>query len=406
MSRDKLGVNDPCPCGSGKKYKKCHPGKYNKWGDLIPPDGVIAAAERFRNPIFPNLHPRSLTDEGVLTGRPFIDTIYNGARMRAVGSKVYKCPLNETFHQFILNRLWETLMQRWGHGWQTKQVKLPIETRHPLSVWFSGAYELVQKYMKPPDVVGFWRAEMTGEFRALLSFAYDMYTLEHHGVLLDEKIWQRIGIPDQFQGVRYEVAIAAMACRAGFRIEWCNDLDKHGEFIGTHIATEERIVFEAKTHTRSGILGKSGKFDPDKVRLKTVQHVHGALEQTKATGLPVLIFDDLNLPINEGKVDEQKWFEKIDKLFKKSKFYEEYRGSHYGGLIITNFAWHFHEILPKKPEGNDVISYWHTGGPFSIDPAIIRYLTETSKQYGFVPAKLEEMRKAGFKPIDDIGDKK
>ena len=23
-SGDKVGRNDPCPCGSGKKYKKCH----------------------------------------------------------------------------------------------------------------------------------------------------------------------------------------------------------------------------------------------------------------------------------------------------------------------------------------------------------------------------------------------
>jgi preprotein translocase subunit SecA len=24
---DKVGRNDPCPCGSGKKYKKCHGAK-------------------------------------------------------------------------------------------------------------------------------------------------------------------------------------------------------------------------------------------------------------------------------------------------------------------------------------------------------------------------------------------
>jgi len=23
-SQEKVGRNDPCPCGSGKKYKKCH----------------------------------------------------------------------------------------------------------------------------------------------------------------------------------------------------------------------------------------------------------------------------------------------------------------------------------------------------------------------------------------------
>lgn len=25
----KIGRNEPCPCGSGKKYKKCHPGEYD-----------------------------------------------------------------------------------------------------------------------------------------------------------------------------------------------------------------------------------------------------------------------------------------------------------------------------------------------------------------------------------------
>ncbi|MCM1314205.1 MAG: SEC-C metal-binding domain-containing protein [Alistipes senegalensis] len=27
---DKIGDNDPCPCGSGKKYKKCCKNKENK----------------------------------------------------------------------------------------------------------------------------------------------------------------------------------------------------------------------------------------------------------------------------------------------------------------------------------------------------------------------------------------
>jgi uncharacterized protein YecA (UPF0149 family) len=24
VAADKVGRNEPCPCGSGKKYKKCH----------------------------------------------------------------------------------------------------------------------------------------------------------------------------------------------------------------------------------------------------------------------------------------------------------------------------------------------------------------------------------------------
>lgn len=27
---NKIGRNDPCPCGSGKKYKKCHGGIYER----------------------------------------------------------------------------------------------------------------------------------------------------------------------------------------------------------------------------------------------------------------------------------------------------------------------------------------------------------------------------------------
>lgn len=29
MNQPKVGRNDPCPCGSGKKYKNCHYGKEN-----------------------------------------------------------------------------------------------------------------------------------------------------------------------------------------------------------------------------------------------------------------------------------------------------------------------------------------------------------------------------------------
>ena len=34
MPDDKIGRNDPCPCGSGLKYKSCHLGKV----DEVPPE--------------------------------------------------------------------------------------------------------------------------------------------------------------------------------------------------------------------------------------------------------------------------------------------------------------------------------------------------------------------------------
>ena len=41
VGRAKIGRNDPCPCGSGKKFKRCHlPAR-------IPTAAIVGAVERF-----------------------------------------------------------------------------------------------------------------------------------------------------------------------------------------------------------------------------------------------------------------------------------------------------------------------------------------------------------------------
>jgi hypothetical protein len=54
----KAGRNDTCPCGSGKKYKKCHgAGEQNKRGNtllliivgLLIAGGVVAGVNSFMN---------------------------------------------------------------------------------------------------------------------------------------------------------------------------------------------------------------------------------------------------------------------------------------------------------------------------------------------------------------------
>ena len=39
IRREKIGRNDPCPCGSGKKYKKCH-------GAASEPPAAASASSR------------------------------------------------------------------------------------------------------------------------------------------------------------------------------------------------------------------------------------------------------------------------------------------------------------------------------------------------------------------------
>ncbi len=50
MARQKISRNDPCPCGSGKKYKHCCYGKNIDWSER---------AERAKRPLLPRLASKS-----------------------------------------------------------------------------------------------------------------------------------------------------------------------------------------------------------------------------------------------------------------------------------------------------------------------------------------------------------
>ena len=41
MSR--TGRNDPCPCGSGKKFKHCHATKQDQWSPILLAALIVAA---------------------------------------------------------------------------------------------------------------------------------------------------------------------------------------------------------------------------------------------------------------------------------------------------------------------------------------------------------------------------
>lgn len=94
MSYPKVGRNDPCPCGALKsdgtpiKYKKCH---LNQPQSEIPPEVLKELVSRPTEPF---------EKDGFLTGRPFISTVFQGKRMRAMANRVYQRPIDETFHLF------------------------------------------------------------------------------------------------------------------------------------------------------------------------------------------------------------------------------------------------------------------------------------------------------------------
>src|SRR3989344_5525359 len=168
----KLGRNDPCPCGSGKKYKKCHYGYYNKSGQAMPPPGLLEVAEKLKNlPLEP------FEKGGFLTGRPFIDHVFKEQRFRAVGNRVYKRPLNETFHEFLLDTLAESLGRKWLHD----EFQKPLGDSHTLAIWYKEVVEQMQDKESVAENPKVFSIKNTGNIRTLLSIAYDFYSLAYCG---------------------------------------------------------------------------------------------------------------------------------------------------------------------------------------------------------------------------------
>jgi len=224
----KVGRNDPCPCGSGKKFKRC-------CLDRARPESFVKT---------PRL-PRRLRREDHETvavqssRRPIIEAEFKGRRFRAVWSRLYWRPLSETFHEF----LWHLLKWTLGEKWYLAEVKKAAEERHQIVQWFFDLHEW-QKANSTPEqrAAGAWGALPNGDVQALTSLAYDVYSLLHSNALPGDLV-ERLRDRREFQGVRYELAVAAIFVRADFELDYLKAKDKkHCEFLATHKTAQWRAA--------------------------------------------------------------------------------------------------------------------------------------------------------------------
>lgn len=295
----KIGRNSLCPCGSGKKFKKCcMDKKYDKFGKIIAPPGVLEAAREFMS-----LPKEPFERGGFLTGRPFIDTIGGGNRFRAVGNRVYKRSINETFHEFILDIFSDAI----GYDWLRKEMAKSKNDQHLIAQWSSEIIGRIKEQRNPKLSDNYlFTIKQSGNIRSLLALAYDYYSLFHCNAKTLPSLLNRLKDKNNFQGAKYEISIGGLAVRAGFDIKWINLKEKHCEFVGVHKITKDKVAFEAKSHHREGVLGRSGtSFDPEAARVRIADHIKEALEQS-TEDIPLIIFDELNLPITPGADFKQK----------------------------------------------------------------------------------------------------
>ncbi|MDE3022421.1 MAG: SEC-C domain-containing protein [Pseudomonadota bacterium] len=243
----KIGRNDPCFCGSGRKFKHCHGRPQYALPNLIAnadfEHQIIAEGKRQleRHKV------RELQRQKQQGwGRPIISVEHKGYRFVAVGNRLHYGKW-KTFYDFLNNYIKATIGSDWGNA----EIAKPIEERHPIMQWYDKLCHLQMTHAGKPGEL--FSTPMTGAVSAYNRLAYNLYLIAHNGKDIQTRLLDRLKNKDNFQGAYYETQVAAWLIKAGFELEFENEQDKsssHCEFTATYMPTGEKYSVEAKARER------------------------------------------------------------------------------------------------------------------------------------------------------------
>ena len=209
----KIGSNDPCPCGSGKKFKKCH---YNPRFDLsflIEKARLEKDLEEEGQRLLEQHQAKEIqrqAQQGL--GRPIISTKFKGYRFIAVGSNLHYGKW-KTFQDFLGDYIKKTLGEAWGN----EELKKPFDERHPILKWYHHLCTFQREYMTTPGEV--FSGPMTGVTSAYYRLAYNLYLIAHNVIDIQTRLLSRLRNAERFPGVFFETQVAAWLIRASFELE-------------------------------------------------------------------------------------------------------------------------------------------------------------------------------------------
>lgn len=339
----KIGRNQPCSCGSGKKYKKCCSGL------SIPtlPEHIGRNIDAFvQKKLVEHKATELIRIKQQGLGRNIISTEFQGRRVVAVGSTIYHSPKWKTFIDFLHDYIKMIL----GGDWGNQELKKPIENRHPILQW----YQQWTEYQKNYDVKegSIFSSELTGAGYCYFGLAYSLYLMKHNVEL--QKIYiDRLKNKHLFQGAYFEVLIANCFLRAGFELvledESVRGVGGHCEFSVTSKKTGKKYSVEVKARTIKGLLGATqGNEGNDPTNRMTV-HLNDALRKPSAGER--FIFIDLNAP-STGE-SKPSWIDKaVRRLDAKEK---DLQPNQLAYLFITNFC--AHRFADKTQFPTEIFAY-------------------------------------------------
>jgi len=318
----KSGRNDPCPCGSGKKYKKC----------CLNKQPFKNIQKIFSNQSLPEPHLHIVKS-----------VIWKNSRWRVIWNRLFPCPIKESFHEFLLRILTSTF----GDKWYQNQIQLPETERHILRRWFNSYNEWKKNTQIDENKINAysWGAMPTGPVMALHSFAYDIFCLQQVNKL-PKFLVKRLKNMAEFQGARYEVAIAAIIARAGFDIVFLDNkikTQRHCEFIAKNKYFGEEIAVEAKSRHRKGVVHEKGKIDYSSIIKGDVKNLFVDACSQGPNKIPYFIFIDLNvLPTPSTELVSKPWFADIKLIMDEYGEPSAENPDVFSALTFTNFC-HYYE---------------------------------------------------------------
>lgn len=385
-----------CPCGSGRKFRKCHSAarEVDPRAADGPGTGARAASPRQPSPevlAAVRAHERREGERLAQFGhvRPVIHTEFAGQRLVAVGGRLYASPHWRTMPDFLLAFIKGKLPATWYHG----ELAKPLAQRHPIAQWFWRYGEFRARH-QTPGADGLCSGEPDGPSTAFLVLAYELYLLADHQVLQD-RLLRKLLTPDQFQGARYEVTVAAAMIRAGFDLTMEDEDDPsspHPEFVATHPATGARVAVEAKSRHRPGVLGHPG---PEAGIRDDLAHDVRRLFRAgvrKAGNGPLFLFIDANLPPGLAWERAGHFRDQFTRMVTEESRTTDPSGAAVGHahnlLMVTNDGWHYGDPGAPAPQP---LFFSHAPLPAAcrhpVDHALIAAVERSLRQHGRIPTQ-------------------
>ena len=328
----------PCPCGSGNRYKNCCEPKAK---GHIPGMRAVRVDEASLSPEHHEFVRQLRSQPAAVVANQIPWSIWGGHRWVAVGPALQRRPIGEAFSNFLIGHLKATL----GREWWDAELAHPPNARGQISVLLRGLHDWqVENEKHPENRLGRgWSAPASGHAMAALTLAYDIYSLNRSGSL-PPRLLNRLRAPAEFQGARYEVAVAAILYRAGCEVSWTSDgPGRRCEFVATHGDTKELVAVEAKSRRRPGALGHPGAPDPDESKRADVQHlIENAIGQAPVENIPFFVFVDVNqIPLPAAHPLDLPWFPSIDKWLEEKAAGTPEAPCPFTAIIVTNYSHHW-----------------------------------------------------------------